>query len=260
MGCFPLFVCRDWAQLAADLEEIDDDLVCLSLVTDPFGEFQIDDLQRWFPDGLIPFKEHFVTDLSRPMQSYVHPHHTRDAKRGLKTLHIEVCKEPAVTLDRWVELFGFLTRRHAIRGISAYSRSSFQKQLAVPGMIALQALHQAEVIGMALWFIQGEVAYNHLAAYNELGYKLSTSYALYWSAIQYFSAIGLKWLCLGGTAGLAKRSNDGLTFFKRGWSTGTRTAYFCGRIFNRPRYREITAASHARPSNYFPAYRVGEFS
>ena len=37
MGCYPLFVCQDWRGLEADLDEIDD-LVSVSLVTDPFGD------------------------------------------------------------------------------------------------------------------------------------------------------------------------------------------------------------------------------
>jgi hypothetical protein len=50
-----------------------------------------------------------------------------------------------------------------------------------------------------------------------------------------------------------------LSRFKRGWATGTRTAYFCGRIFDRANYREITRASGCMATDYFPAYRQGEF-
>ena len=52
MGCYPLFACQDWSQLSADLENIEDDLIALSLVTDPFGEYTPAYLQQWV-DGLL---------------------------------------------------------------------------------------------------------------------------------------------------------------------------------------------------------------
>jgi hypothetical protein len=45
--------------------------------------------------------------------------------------------------------------------------------------------------------------------------------------------------------------------FKRGWSTGERTVYLCGRILNRPKYAELSERAVAEPG-YFPAYRKGE--
>src|SRR5213080_2643166 len=60
MGCYPLFVCGDWSKLGADLVNIGEDLICLSLVTDPFGEFDVTALRDCFSDVMIPFKEHFV--------------------------------------------------------------------------------------------------------------------------------------------------------------------------------------------------------
>src|SRR5690349_16611740 len=63
MGCYPLFACHDWGQLHADLETLAGDLVTLSLVTDPFGAYDYEYLQICF-DVVIPFKQHFVYDLS----------------------------------------------------------------------------------------------------------------------------------------------------------------------------------------------------
>jgi hypothetical protein len=37
MGCHPLFVCRDWAELRADLDGLASFLVSITVVTDPFG-------------------------------------------------------------------------------------------------------------------------------------------------------------------------------------------------------------------------------
>lgn len=105
----------------------------------------------------------------------------------------------------------------------------------------------------------GSVAYYHLGAYNDIGYKEKASFALFNTAIQYFSDQNIKWLSLGAGAGVHAKSDDGLTRFKRGWSTGTRTAYFGGKILNHQRYDELSLAKHQPTTSFFPAYRLGEF-
>ena len=71
MGCYPLFTCQDWSQLHADLEDIGNDLASLLLVTDPFGEYNTTYLNRCFKDAVIPFKDHFIVDLSRSADNFV---------------------------------------------------------------------------------------------------------------------------------------------------------------------------------------------
>jgi hypothetical protein len=113
---------------------------------------------------------------------------------------------------------------------------------------------------MLLWYIQEEVAYYHLGAYDRAGYQLRASFALFWCAIEYFSSMGnLRWLNLGAGSGVSDSGDDGLSRFKRGWATATRTAYFCGRIFDKERYAEVTNASPRSFHGYFPEYREGEF-
>ncbi len=67
-------------------------------------------------------------------------------------------------------------------------------------------------------------------------------------------------LDLGASPGVSRDTSDGLTRFKQGWATGTRMAYFCGRIFDRDKYAWIVGAKSARDTDYFPAYRKGEFA
>src|SRR5215210_8009130 len=83
MGCYPLFACENWSQLKTDLQQLEDDLISVCLVTDPFGDFDINYLQECFPDVVNPFKQHFVIDLERPIESFVHPHHLRNARKAL---------------------------------------------------------------------------------------------------------------------------------------------------------------------------------
>lgn len=90
-------------------------------------------------------------------------------------------------------------------------------------------------------------------------HRYMAAYALYATALERFTG-RVRWLNLGAGAGTTGGdASDGLSRFKRGWSAETRTAYFCGRIFNRRRYAELTQAADGPPDGHFPAYRTGEF-
>lgn len=258
IGCYPLFVCEEWSRLHADLEDIGNEIVTLSLVTDPFGNYDADYLRQCFRDVVIPFKEHFVIDLSRPVDALVSNHHRRYARKALRQVCAEKCEDPTQFIDEWVNLYAVLVARHNIRGITAFSRTSFARQLKVPGIVVFRAVHNETTVGMLLWYVQDEIGYYHLGAYSSEGYELRASFALFWFAIECFSADGLQWLNLGAGAGVKSDGTDGLSRFKRGWSSGTRTAYFCGRIFNHERYSDIMNTKGISGSEYFPAYRTAE--
>lgn len=257
-GAYPMFACRDWSQLGRDLRNLGDSLVSLTLVADPFGEYTPAELQRSFPDLARPFKPHFVVDLKQPPERFVSAHHRRYARKALARVTVEPCPQPARLLSEWEALYRVLIRRHAIRGLPAFSRQSFATQLQVPGLVVFRAVQEGETVGMILWYVMGEVGYYHLAAYNERGYQAWASFALFWRSLEHFAAAGLKWLNLGGGAGVDDAGSHGLTQFKHGWATGVRTAYLCGRIFDHQKYAELTRATGAA-GNYFPLYRSGEF-
>jgi hypothetical protein len=258
MGCYPLFACADWSALDRDLDELNGKLVSVALVADPFGDHDPELLQKCFPDRLVPFKEHFVTDLSQSPESLVDAQHRRKARRALERVNVEHCDDPLRFVDEWNNLYANLIERHRIHGLSAFSANSFKAQLAVPGISMFRATLDGETVGMTLWCTDRDIAYYHLGAYNALGYEMEASFALFWRVLDYFANQGLKWLDLGAGAGLANQS-DGLTRFKRGWATGTRPAYFCGRIFDRLKYDEAMRVRNVAATEYFPAYRKGEF-
>jgi hypothetical protein len=259
MGCYPLFVCQDWTQLHAGLEDLEGNVVSLSLVTDPFGDYDEQMLRLCFPDVVMPFKEHFVRDMSCSLEASVSEHHRRYARKALRQIHVERCEDPVACADEWGRLYQELIERHAIGGIAAFSTDVFEKQLRVPGIVVFRALFQKKILGMLLWYVQGDIAYYHLGAYSTLGYDMRASFALFWKAIEYFATSGVGWLNLGAGAGIHHKEHDGLSRFKKGWSTGTKKAYFCGRIFDHAHYREITESKGIRNTDYFPAYREGEF-
>jgi GNAT acetyltransferase-like protein len=260
MGCYPLFACRDWALLATDLENVGTQLVSLAIVADPFGGYSPAYLQQCFQDVVIPFKEHFVVDLRAPADTFVSAHHRRNARKALQRIGVERCGDPKAFLNDWLELYKYLIDRHEISGIAAFSEPAFRQQLSVPGLVAFRAEHEGATVGMLLWYVQGGVGYYHLGAYNQKGYTLKASFGLFWWAIDYFASKGLRWLNLGAGVGTTTVTDCGLSRFKRGWATGTRTTYFCGRIFDPATYRQITQAGGCVATDHFPAYREGEFS
>jgi hypothetical protein len=257
--CYPLFACQDWSRLSDDLDELGGELISFSAVIDPFGTQDVGVLEHCFHDVVLPFKQHFVIDLECDPETFVSNHHRRNARKALQKVRVERCVRPADFIQDWIGLYSVLISRHAIKGIRAFSSRSLAKQLDVPGMVMFRAIEEGKTVGMTLWYIQGDVGYYHLGAYNEMGYRQKASFALFWQAIERFAIEGLRWLNLGAGAGTAGDGSDGLTRFKRGWANGMRTAYFCGRIFDRQTYTEMVRSKGITTCSYFPAYRAGEF-
>ena len=164
MGTYPVFACNDWSKLEEDFNDVSDQIICLSLVTDPFGSYQDAQLQKIFSDVCTPYKEHFVVDLNKPINSYIDPHHLRNVKKSLKINRIEHVDNPMDYFEDWCRLYNSLTKRHNIKGITEFSKSSFEHQLRVPGINMFRAVHNEETVGLLLWYVQGEVAYYHLGA------------------------------------------------------------------------------------------------
>ena len=256
IGCYPMFSCREWRALESDLAEIDD-LVSLALVFDPFGADNLEALQRSFAARFVPFKHHFVADLSCPPEATVSRHHRYYARKALNHVTVERCDEPVRFLDEWLGLYDHLIARHQLRGVKAFSEAAFNEQLRLPGMVMLRAIHHGRTVSAHLWMRQGDVVHSHLAASNADGYELMAAYALHWYAWHTF-APSARWLNFGGGSGLSA-ANSGLTQFKRGWATDLRAAYFCGRIFDQRQYAALVGTSGADGTSYFPAYRSGEF-
>jgi hypothetical protein len=260
MGVYPLFACSDWKSLKHDFTQVGESLVSVILVTDPFGEYDEALLHDCFGDLVTPFKSHFINDLACPPESVISQHHARNAALGLKQVIVERCEDPFSYLDDWVKLYSVLVQRHQICGIRAFSTASFAKQLKTPGIVAFRASRNLQTVGMILWYVQNGVAYYHLGAYTEDGYRLRASFALFRKALDYFAACGLQYVNLGAGAGLGSAADDGLSRFKRGWSTAARTTYLCGRIFDREKYDHLVRTSGIGITSYFPAYRKGEFN
>jgi hypothetical protein len=173
----------------------------------------------------------------------------------MQSVNVSRCNSPSDHLTELCDLYAQLCHRHNIRGLRAFSKEAFQIQLAIPGAVMFRATADEEVVGLHLWYKQGDVAYAHLGATSEKGYSLMASYALYWASMEYFRD-RVRELDLGASAGYGSGVADGLTRFKRGWSNGTRTVYFCGRVLNKAQYVKLASQKIGR-SDFFPTYRNG---
>jgi hypothetical protein len=180
----------------------------------------------------------------------------KKAERGLE---VEWCPDPALHAAEWIELYAGLIARHEITGIAQFSPRALQEQLRVPGLVMARAVHQGATAGIVLLYRDGDVAYYHLGAYSEAGYRLGAAFLLFDRAIGHFRQQA-QWLSLGAGAGADGHASDGLTRFKRGWATGTRTAWLGGCVLDRKRYDELAVSPGTTAAAYFPSYRAGEFS
>jgi hypothetical protein len=259
-GPYPLLVVSRWADLGDDLAELaepggdsTDMPVSIVAVVSPFPEASVDERRRAFPDLVRRYKEHHVVDLSSTGR--VSRHHARNVRRALAAVEVELVEDPRQSLDEWCALYGHLRRRHSITGPAAFSRQSFERQLAVHGLTAFRAVASSRTVGMTLWVETDGVGYYHLGAYSDAGYEAGASFALFATAIEHFRT-RLGWLDLG--AGPDTGAGDGgLTRFKRGWATGTRPAFLCGRVLDPPRYSALVAQSPGTVAgSFFPAYRT----
>jgi hypothetical protein len=257
LGVYPLVCCRDWSSLGADLAALAQDCVSLALVVDPFSGLGETELRGCF-DQVKLFKQHFVAELGPPVEVLANKHHRYYSRQAFKTVGVQTVDRPADHLDAWGDLYDHLIRRHELRGIKAFNREAFAIQLSIPGMVMLRADDAQGPVGMHLWYVQGEVAYSHLAAFNDRGYDAMAAYALYWHAITWFTG-KVKYLNIGSGAGVSTDATDGLTRFKRGWANASRPVWFCGRVFDREVYDRLSSERAPAGTAYFPAYRAGEF-
>jgi hypothetical protein len=257
MGPYPMFACRNADGLTEDIRDLDGRLVSVALVPDPFSSLSEDTLRTAF-HHVVPFKTHFVADLAEPIERFTSSSHRSFGRRALRRMTVDVCPDPHAELDTWVGLYDQLIARHSLTGIKRFSRAAFARQLALPGMVMFRAQAEGRTIGMDLWYVHGEVATGHLVAISEEGYALRASYGLKLYLLEYFRD-RVRYVNLGGAAGLVTDGSDGLSAFKRGWSNEMRTTFLCGRICDPARYAELWRARGAEQSSYFPAYRAGEF-
>ena len=256
MGCYPLFSCQNWAGLYQDVESLGSDLVSLTLVTDPLGDYQLNDLKACFPDLLRPFKEHFIIDLQEPRERTVSKSHRYNARKALRELTVEVVDDPESFIDEWAVLHGHLINKHGISGIRAFSHRAFLAQFKTPGIVILRAMCGQRTVAAAMFFVQDGVAQAHVLGCDPEGYAKRALYAITWHIYDYFDD-SVRWCNLMGVPDGEGPQIENIRMFKKGWTRVTRTSYLCGRVLNQDKYDKLAASYTSGNMSYFPIYRAG---
>lgn len=253
-GPYPLFSVENPEFLADELRACADALVSIYAISDPLRDEQLPFLRQAF-DVVRSYKPHYVVDLSIGFDAYMRRHHRRYAKRAFDQLEVVEADRPIDHLDEWTGFYINLAERHRITGLRRFSHHSFRRQLDVPGCHYFRALRGSEAVGGFICYLDRGRAYAHLIATSPIGQSLHAQYALYWSAIEAFRQKASHF-DLGGVPGAAGAGNNGLAFFKAGWSTSTRNAYFCSRILDTKTYHRLAGPNHGTITSHFPAYRA----
>jgi Acetyltransferase (GNAT) domain len=257
-NCYPLLVCAEWSELAADLNRIGD-VVTVTAVIDPVADVA-DDVLRWaFPDRLIPYKRHLVVELDRFGPGALSDHHRRNVKVGRRKCEVHLVEPSSAGAEEWVGLYAELRARHQILGRADLPDESLRAQLDVPGTTVLRATVGGALAGMVVWMRSGDRVYYHLGAYNDLGYRSRAAYALFDESLGHFQGVA-SLAVLGSGAGVdPSAADDGLVRFKRGWGAVERTARLGGRIVDIEAYRHLVGRT-GPTEPYFPAYRADRLS
>ena len=254
MGLYPLFCCEDWDALEQDLGEVGDDCVSVILTTDPFGGYDEASLKRCF-DVVRPYKDHYFADLDEPLENFASKSYRAQARKALRSVEAEIVDEPARYLDEWLELWSVLCEKHDIRGLRAFSRESFEKQLRTPGLVMCRVTHEGKPVGMDLCYQQGEVVQGHLVAMSPEAYRMGVSHAIRWTLLNHFVGKA-RFVNLGGVPDTDEGKRSGLAKFKLGWTNRTRKSYLCGRVFDPETYEALSRDKEG--AAFFPKYRAGE--
>lgn len=257
MGPYPLFLCKNWDMVTDDLEQLKHDLISVTFVIPPLIKFPVDLYQSYF-DRFFAYKDHYLLDLSLPVDQVISTGRRKDARRALRNLVVDVVSATNIDPLEWCGLYQNLVSRHNIKGIRAFSENGFRSQVSIPGMHFFRAFYEGRLVGGSLYLEDENIVYFHLSAFYEEGYNLDAAYAMKWTAIQYFTN-KVRWMNLGGSTANANGVLGGLDQFKSGWSNETAKSYFCGKILNQTHYVEMTVKRSSPAVNWFPAYRAGEY-
>lgn len=259
MAPYPFLCCAGWNGLADDLAELPPDIVTVTAVTDPFADLDAEGLSACFNAMARPYKQHFTIRLDQPLESFADPRKIAYARGALRKADVECCANPGDHMEDFLRLYGVLVERHGIRGAGLMDEASLRAQAEVPGFRLFRAVRQGRTIAMVVIMERADTGYFHFILADEEGYRCSASYALVRVIADTYRQQGFRALSIGAGAGAFGSGDDGLTAFKRAWSSGSRTAFLCGHIRDRAAYDSLTAAKGQAATSYFPAYRAGEY-
>ena len=253
MGPYPLCRLAADADIGGGLRALRDaGAVSAVLVADPVAGPDAAALARYFP-LCRRFKTHYLVDR-RVGPAAPSKHHRDRIRRGQRHTAVRAVtlRDPAWR-GHWATLYASLITRKGITGVQAFPPAAFDQLASLPGdqltSFAAEAPDGA-ILAMQLWVRHGSIAYSHLTATSEAGYRVGATYAVYAAALDHFAECDV--LDLGGGAGVADDPADTLASFKRGFANATAATHLCGAVLDAPAY---AALSGLRAADFFPAYR-----
>lgn len=253
MGGYPRAVLAPHADLSAGVSELRTrGMVSVTLALDCLSGPSPTMLGTAF-QRVRAFKTHYVVDTHQ-LQYEPSRHHRQEIRRAERRgVDVQVL-HPLKVFDQWAVLYEELIARHRIPESSRYSESDLLKLAACPGLVAVAAFIQGQLVSCHLWVEHDGCAWSHLAASNDVGYASGAAYAIYDRSIRHFSN---RIIDLGSTAGMNDAPTDGLAKFKSGFANKTAVSYLVGSILDERAYTALCEQTGA-PSNgeYFPAYRA----
>ncbi len=250
IGCYPLTPFRERADVGGGLERLRrSGAVSVLVIPDPLNAPDEAELAAAF-SLCAAFKTHYVIDRSLPLDRLgsTHRSNVRRAQSRCDLKPIQLRHH----LEEWTSTYAGLVQTKNIMGFANFDAGYFRALAEMPALATFGAFQDDALIAAALWLRSGEQAYYHLGSSLPAGYKAQAMYGLVAMAIDYFD--GCRLLNLGGSAGSLDAVDDGLAFFKRGFSNATRVAKLCGAILDAGRYAALTVG--LPETSYFPAYRA----
>lgn len=219
-------------------------MISLVLVTDSIVRPPESSLRAAF-DHVVAYKDHYLHDFSK--QRDYSRHHHYEVRRAHKLCNTRIL-DLHEHMEAWCALYDRLIVKHSITGIQAFNRDYFSA-IASMKPLMVGAFVDDALVSAHIWFIHEGIAYSHLAASSEMGYRTGAAYAVYDRSFDYFETQGMTHADLGGGAG-SDSASSGLVRLKQGFSNDIVLCYVCGKILNNDIYRRLGGNA-----NYFPAYR-----
>ena len=253
VGPYPLAAFRTDSDLRGGLDELTNaGFVTVTAVVDEAISPPIQGFRDAFT-VVRPFKAHYVVDNT--LGTYQPSSHHRYEIRKTVRNKIEVC---AVSLsdivDEFSDLYETLVSRHSISTANRFTKVSFEALAQCPGLHTVAAYQRGALISCHLWIRHEMNAWSLLAASNAQGYATNAAYAIYDQSIRHFSDCSIN---IGGIAGNADASDDGLARFKSGFANRTRQSYIAGSVLNHQLYGQLCAVQPGTDTKfYFPQYRA----
>ncbi len=253
-NAYPMFVGDNVTALAVDLAAMDHTQVAsIILRSDPFDDYSITGGLPGF-DIVRPFKHHYIASLERPWRSFVRKSSRKVAARVRQQFEFSCVPQPSTRAHTLWQLHQLMLEKQGANK-ALWTSEIIAAQLVLPGVTVFEVSDTTQTHAIACFMAVADRVYAHLLGVTEEGRAQNIIHGIYAYALDYFRDQA-RYIDFGSNAGLADDPEDGLSCFKQGWCSETRTSYLCGKILNPSLYTELCYQHGVSSATFFPAYRT----